>query len=57
MKRILAEQFAQLGAEDLLRLSRGLEELCKQAEGSWQWGSACSGSDVVFLALEALHDF
>ena len=57
MKRILAEQFAQLGADDLLRLSQGLENLCKQAEGRWQWGSACSGSDVVFLALEALHDF
>ena len=57
MKRILAAQFSQLGAEELLRLSRGLEELSLLTGGKWRWASACSGSDVLFVALEALHDF
>ena len=55
LKRILAAQFSQLGAEELLRLSRGLEDLSTLTQGHWRWASACSGSDVVYLALEALH--
>ena len=57
LDRIMAKQFGQLDASKLIALSSGFELLKQQTGGQWRWGTACSGSDVVFCALEALQQF
>ena len=54
---IMAKQFGQLAAGQLLALSSGFELLQQQTRGKWRWGTACSGSEVVFVALEVLQQF
>ena len=54
---IMAKQFGQLAAGQLLALSSGFALLKQQTRGRWHWGTACSGSEVLYLALEALQQF
>ena len=53
----MAKQFSQLDGNSLIALSSGFESLKQQTGGQWRWGTACSGSEVVFCALEALQRF
>ena len=57
LDRIMAKQFDQLAAGQLLALSSGFALLKQQTRGMWHWGTACSGSEVLYLALEALQQF
>ena len=57
LDRIMAKQFGQFDASKLIALSSGFELLKQQTGGQWRWGTACSGLDVVFCALEALQQF
>ena len=57
LEAVMAKQFSQVDASKLIALSSGFELLKQQTGGQWRWGTACSGSEVVFCALEALWRF
>ena len=54
MTRILMAQYARLSAGANMKLREGLEKLIDVTGGEWKWGTACSGSDVLFLSLNEL---